>query len=319
MAADAAPLITVIMPCFNAAVHVLAGMGSVLAQTWRDIELLVIDNASTDDTVRAVESVKDPRVRLLRESKRGVSAARNLGIARARGRFIAFLDSDDSWATDCLEKLHAALAAVPSAGLAYCGWQNVGLGGRRGEPYVPPDYEGPDKLARILPDCPWPIHAALTRTEAVREAGGFDERFAYAEDFGLWLRIAAAHPIVRVPEVLAFYHHHDGPRATRDLVRAARQLYAVQRDFLARQPLAAQRIGYRKARALINERMMERAFERYWQRDLDSAHAIFRLALRSGAARPKDWRYVLPAALPLPLFRALVHWADGAHRQTPTR
>ena len=300
------PVVSVIMPCFNSAETLATSVASALGQSMRDIELIVVDNDSSDQTVSIVESIRDTRIRILHQPIRGVSAARNMGIKAARGKFIAFLDSDDTWAAGCLAKLCAALASRPDAVLAYCGWQNVGLPGARSAPFVPPDYEQPNKIETLLAGCRWPIHAALTRTEAIREAGGFDTRFAYAEDFGLWLHVAAFARIIRVPEVLAFYHHRDIPRASPDLIRAVCQLRAMQRDFLRRHPDVGQRLGQRMVRHIVDGELLRRGMEFYWAGHLDVAHGIFRMVLKDGYLQPAVLRYLLPALLPRSVFRALV-------------
>lgn len=137
------PLISIIMPCLNGERHIQAAIDSVLAQTCDDFDLIVVDNGSTDRTSEILGSVNDPRLRVFTLPERGVSRARNRGLREARGTFIAFLDSDDTWSAEFLEKMHTALASDPKAVLAYCGWQNLGLPGPRGEPFVPPDYETP--------------------------------------------------------------------------------------------------------------------------------------------------------------------------------
>jgi hypothetical protein len=135
------PYISVIMPCLTSAAHVRTSVASALAQTFSDMELIVVDNGSVDHTVSVVRSVDDSGIRLLREARREVSAARNLSMAAARGRFIAFLDFDDNCALVCLAKLCSALYSESDAVLAYYGWQNIGLSGPRGEPFVLADGE----------------------------------------------------------------------------------------------------------------------------------------------------------------------------------
>lgn len=300
------PAISVIMPCLNSAATVAASARCALGQTLRNIELIVVDNGSSDATVPILERMGDPRIRVLRQPTPGVSAARNLGIEAARAELIAFLDSDDSWSPECLAKLRGALDSRPDAALAYCGWQNVGLAGGRAVPFVPPDYERPDKLALLLGSCRWPIHAALTRTANIRSAGGFDTRFAYAEDFGLWLRVAAFAPIVRVPEVLAFYHHHDGPRATADPVRAARQLHAAQRDFLQKHPDISRALGRQLVRRTIDGELSRRGLQTFWAGDLNAAHAIFRMVVKTGYVNSSNLFHILLSLLPLRVFRWFV-------------
>jgi glycosyltransferase involved in cell wall biosynthesis len=315
------PLVSVVMPCLNSAATVAASLASALAQTMREIELIVVDNGSTDRTVAIVEAIGDPRVRVLHQPVPGVSAARNLAIGEARAELIAFLDSDDSWTPAFLERMYDALGTHPDAVLAYCGWQNLGLAGGRGDPFVPPDYEHPDKIERLLGGCRWPIHAALTRRRSIVEAGSFDQNIAYAEDFALWLRVASFAPIIRVPEVLAFYHHHDAPRASNDPVRAARQLHAVQREFLRSHPEIRRRLGRRAVRRTVEGELLHRGMEAYWARNLEAAHAIFRMVLSTGYLTLTEVRYVLPAILPCHAFRTLVSRFEdvrAAHGPTQT-
>ena len=310
MSGATAPRISVLMPCYNCAAHVEQALQSVLAQTCGDWELIVIDDGSRDDSAARIAACDDPRIRLLRQDNAGVSAARNRAIAAARGARLAFLDADDWWDPTLLEKLAAALDARPNAVAAYCGWQNVGLPGKAGEPYVPPDYETGDREAQLLVACPWPIHAVLARTEAVRTAGGFDETLATSEDYALWLEVAARGPLVRVPEALAFYRHHGGARATADRVRLARDQYRVQTRFLARHPEVADRLGQRRARDIVRAGLRRRTYEAYWARDLDAARELFRFALLRGCLRARDLRHALPALLPRPLHARLLAERD---------
>ncbi|MDV7400656.1 glycosyltransferase family A protein, partial [Arthrospira platensis SPKY1] len=115
-------------------------------------------DGSTDRSQEILHSYGD-RIKRLSQTNQGPYPARNHGLAHAAGEYVAFLDADDWWNLDCLEKLHAALASHPECALAYCGWQHVGLPGGRGAPHVPPDFELEDKAARFLRGAaPWPIH-----------------------------------------------------------------------------------------------------------------------------------------------------------------
>lgn len=300
--------ISVIMPCFNAAGHISESVGSVLGQSYEAIELIVVNDDSTDHSLQVLEGIRDYRLVIISQPHSGVCVARNRGLAEATGDYVAFLDADDTWRPDCLEKLHSVLQKSPDAALAYCGWQNVGLPGGRGQPFIPADYEQPAKVEILLGGNRWPIHAALTRREAVIEAGGFDERFRISEDYHLWLRIATRHPIVRVPEVLAYYHFHEGTQATKDRVRGAFDHWQVQREFLRERPDIASRLGNRRIRELTHGELLRRGYICYWNRDLESARTIFRRVMKTGYGTVTDWKYMLPALLPLPLNRLLIQF-----------
>jgi glycosyltransferase involved in cell wall biosynthesis len=305
-----APKISIIMPCYNAAAHLPVSIGSVLAQTFSDWELIAVDDGSTDSTLTWLRKQLDPRIHIHTQSNKGVSAARNAGLAMAKGEYVAFLDSDDTWASDFLARMLEAITSEPDIGLVYCGWQNVGVEGPRSAPFVPPDYEQPDKKAKLLAGTRWPIHACMTRLNLVSAAGGFDPRFAVGEDFLLWLEIACFHRIRLVPEVLAQYIHHGGVQATRDRVRAARQLRDVQAAFLTRHPEIIDELGRSQVKKLTDGVLLGRAYEAYWRRDLETAQPIFRMAFLGGGWKLHDLRYLLPSLLPVSLFKVIVTLAD---------
>lgn len=304
------PAISVVMPCFNAEKHIRNGIASALGQTYRDLELIIVDDGSIDGSQGILEEIQDPRLVVLQQDHRGVSAARNAGLARAGGLHVAFLDADDAWDPRCLEKLLAALEAAPEAALAYCGWQNVGVAGGKSKPHVPPDCEGERKIEHLLAGCPWPIHAALTRRDAVEAAGGFDERFTIAEDYGLWLRVAAFHPIIRVPEVLAYYNFHAAEQATENRAKAARYQWLAQQKFLKEHPEFVLKLGKRRVQELTTGGLLQLGYDHYWHRNLAWAQAIFRMVLRTGHWRTMDLRYLIPALMPLVLYERLVGWID---------
>lgn len=302
---------SIIIPCYNAAPHLHSSIGSVLAQTKSDFEIIAVNDGSTDNTLEILHSYSDARIRILNQPNQGVSAARNAALNVAQGNYIAFLDADDTWAPDFLNKMETALDQRPDAALAYCGWQNLNLPGESSMPYLPPDYEREDKLTHLLTACPWPIHAALTRRSALLAAGGFDTRLPTSEDYQLWLHIAARAPIVRVGEILAYYHHHGDGQATNNRLRLARNEFQVKCAFLTANRDLATRLSRRNRRALTLGRLLSHGYEAYWRRDLETARAIFRLVLRAGYGNPNDWLYMLPSLLPMALHRRILTLRDG--------
>jgi glycosyltransferase involved in cell wall biosynthesis len=298
------------MPCYNARQTIADSVKSVLQQTHQAIELIVVDDGSRDDSLQALGKFDDPRIKITTQSNQGVCAARNRGLTLAQGEYVAFLDADDTWSPNALKRLLSTLQTNPEAALAYGGWQNVGLPGGKGAPFIPPEYEGPTKIEVLLQDCRWPIHAALTRRVAIEEAGGFDTRYRTSEDFLLWLRIGSRHRIVRAPEVLAFYHHHGGDRATSNPVRMARNHWLVQRAFLKEQPELAAQLGRRRVREVTTGVLLHKGYACYWARQLEAARHIFRMVMKTGYGSPKDWKYMLPSLLPMSVHRALIGMVD---------
>ena len=294
------------MPCFNAAAHLPSSVGSVLNQTFADWEILAVDDGSKDGTLEWLQGQTDRRIRWIHEANGGVSRARNAGIAAARGRRIAFLDADDTWAPEYLERMCQALDRNPGAVLVYCGWQNVGLSGSRGRPYVSADFEVTDKREQLFASCRWPIHAALVQREAVVAAGGFDTSLKNAEDYAFWLAVAATAPIVLVPEVMAYYHFHGGEQASQHTARAALQFLRAQNAYLETHPDFARSLGRKRLRTLTVGALIERGYECYWSNDLIGSREIFRAVMGHSYGTLSDWKYMLPALLPPPLHRLLV-------------
>ena len=299
------------MPCLNAERHIENAVASVLGQSFTDFELLIVDNGSTDYTTGILGSFADPRIRAMSFDKRGVSFARNYGLQHAHGEYIAFLDSDDTWSPEFLEKMHLALQARPDAVLAYCGWQNVGLKGPRSSvPFVPPDYEGPNKFEALLEGCRWPIHGALTRRSAISAAGDFNTDLTIAEDYLLWMEVSVAGAIVRVPGVLAQYHHHDGVQATQNLALSALDTLRAKQMFLSRHPEIAGLLGPAKIESLTWEKLIQQGNALHWKGDLINARPVFRKALLAGHGSLSAKLRMLPSLLPLKLHRAIQRRAE---------
>jgi glycosyltransferase involved in cell wall biosynthesis len=299
------PRVSIVMPCLNGERHVLASVRSVFAQTLADFELIFVDNGSTDRSLAIVSAIRDPRLRVLQQPERGVSRARNLGIEQAQAPLLAFLDSDDTWDARFLEKMCDALEADPSCVLAYCGWHNLGLSGGRGEPYVPPDHEGPARMETLLEGCLWPIHGCITRTATIRAAGSFDTGFTIGEDYLLWMEVCLRGPIRRVPEVLAHYHHHDSVQATKNLGLALLDPFRAKLAFLDRHPEVRQAISRARLDELTWARLIRDANQLYWQGHLAAVRPVFRKILAAGKGTWRDHARMLPSLMPLPLHRLL--------------
>lgn len=304
--APRAARVSVVMPCHNGIAYAARGIACVLTQRFADLELVFVDDGSSDGSADLASRIGDERVRVVRLECCGVSAARNRGLDEARAPLLAFLDVDDTWHEEFLGTMVDMLDRHPECALAYCGWQNLGVSGGRGRPYIPTAFDGLARPEELLASCPWPIHAALTRTAAVRAVNGFDRSLAVGEDFLLWLEIACFQPVVRVPQVLAFYHHHDGTQASRHALRAALQPLAAQQMFLERHPAVAARLGRRRVRELTLGALLQRGYESYWKGDLETARTVFRRVIRGGYGRPKDWTYMLPSLLPSAVHRHAV-------------
>lgn len=301
------------MPCFNNSATITHSVSSVLDQSYQNVEIILVDDGSTDNSREIAFDLrdKDNRLKVITQANQGPGHARNRGLMEARGEFVAFLDADDYWDKNSLGKLHAALVNG-DADLAYCGWQNIGKDGKGGEPFIPPDYAGVEKVELLLGGCRWPIHAALTRRSAIDDVGGFDEQWTSCMDYDLWLRLATTHRIKRVPEVLAYYVHHAGEQITKNRLRGAVNHWRIQRKFINDHPEIANKLGRNRVREITYGELLRRAYISYWKRDLDTAHKLFRIIMKGGYGKAGDWKYLAPALLPMKWYRGLINRVDNA-------
>lgn len=200
------PLVSVVIPCFNLGAYIDETIQSVLAQTVDDVEILVVDDGSTDpETTRVLDAAQWPRTRIFRTPNHGLARARNFLISQARGEFLCALDADDKLHPEYLERTLAAFAADPGLTFVSTRLQMFGAESR-----IMPDELRCD-LPTLLVDCPI-FSAALTRRAAVTRIGGYDEGLLEGdEDWDLWITLleAGCRGII-LPDVLFFYRRRPG-------------------------------------------------------------------------------------------------------------
>jgi glycosyltransferase involved in cell wall biosynthesis len=193
--------VSVIIPTYNRAAWVTEAVASVLAQTYRDFELVVVDDGSTDDTLAALALFGNEAKILRREKRQGVSAARNFGVAAATGDWLAFLDSDDLWLPTKLARQVEYIRAHPDQ--VICQTEETWI--RNGVRVNPPETcrkVGGGIFLPSLKRCLVSPSAVMLHRRLFEKMGGFDESLPAAEDYDLWLRIAWRHPVGLIPEAL---------------------------------------------------------------------------------------------------------------------
>ena len=245
----AAPLVTVVIPAFNASKTIERAVDSVLAQSFGDHEIVVIDDKSTDDTAEIVQRRYGDRVRLLRLPKNvGESGAMNAGIAVAEGELIAFQDADDEWLPEKLERQVAVLKRNPRASLVACGCRFVDPTGKTLRDAgifsltVPLGEIWRVLLARTLLAKP----CVVARADALRGVGPFDTGLAVGADQDMWIRLALEGEIELVPAYLVLVHDTAGSltkayadRIDRYMLPMIRGHIDAQRDRLSREEIRA--------------------------------------------------------------------------------
>ncbi len=217
---EVAPTVSVIIPTYNRAHVVDQAIQSVLQQTYQDFEIIIVDDASTDDTKAVVKGFVDPRIRYLHhQQNHGAPRARNSGAEIARGEYLAFLDSDDLWYPEFLERQLGLLSALPpTVGMSCCNMTQ-----KIGESYK---VVGPGMRSLTFDENL--IHADgicassfVIRKEAFQSIEGFDVQFSSFQDFDFLLRMASKYQIVSIGDALFEYRLGDDS-ISRNMVSKAR-------------------------------------------------------------------------------------------------
>jgi glycosyltransferase involved in cell wall biosynthesis len=226
------PLVSVIMPVHNAAPFVGAAIRSVLAQTHRDFELLVVDDASSDGSAKIIAAIDDPRIRFRRSPvPLNAAGARNLALSDARGEFVAFLDADDLAEPERFRLQIAALHARPNTGVVASLITSIDESGRsRGLGFV--RHREPEEIGAVLlfQNC-LALSSVMARRAILKP---FVCELAPAEDYDLWVRLAAETEFCILPDPLTQYRTHPGSVSVREAESMVAAVAAIHRAQLAR-------------------------------------------------------------------------------------
>jgi glycosyltransferase involved in cell wall biosynthesis len=243
----ARPTVSVITPAYNVAPYLGACIESVLNQTFRDFELIVVDDGSTDRTAEVVASYasRDPRIRGFSGPNRGVSHARNVAMRHARGRYFAFIDGDDEWDSRFLETLVGVLERQPACALVTGNAINLGGGRLDGRPVRPwPADPHEVTFQGIVEDEGVVFIMTVFRREVYDTIGGMNERLHRSEDYEFWLRATAAgFRMITCPEPLGRYRRRENSLTTDNsgMFESMMQVLASARGF--RQRARAEELG----------------------------------------------------------------------------
>lgn len=214
---------SVVIPLYNKAPHIKRTVESVLNQTCGDFELIVVDDGSTDGGGQIVEGVHDPRIYLITQENKGVSAARNTGIKTARAEFVAFLDADDEWKTGFLQEINRLIEKFPASGAYATSYENINPGGRMTYPKIRGLQAGRSGIIErpfqvFQSGLPFNSSSIVIPKRVLEELGGFQEGVNLGEDVLMWDRITVKYPISFSASSLAVYHKEAVNRASREIV-----------------------------------------------------------------------------------------------------
>lgn len=239
-------IVSAVIPCFNQAHYLAEAIESVLKQTYPHVEVVVIDDGSTDNTGQI--AARYPGVKYVRQVNRGLAAARNEGLRCSNGNYVLFLDADDTLEPEGVAHGVECLRDHPDAAFAYGRFRRTDAGDAPlpAEPHAP---LGADPYANLLRGNHIGMHATVLYRRAVFQVvKGFDERLEACEDYDLYFRIARRLPIVGHPHLVARYRRHEASMSSdmRKMLRVALEVLGRQRTFLRRDP--SRRAAYRDGR-----------------------------------------------------------------------
>jgi glycosyltransferase involved in cell wall biosynthesis len=299
------PRASVVMANYNYARYLRAAIESVLNQTLGDLELIIVDDGSTDGSREIIDSyLHDPRVRFRPVEHLGQPGAKNAGIELTRGPLIAFLDADDIWHPRKLEKQVALFEHDPALGVVYCRRTLIDEDGRE-LPYRQPPLQRGDVLAPMFHDNFVCFSSAVVRRIVFEHVGLFDERSDLAIDFDLWLRVAAHYRFDYVDEPLVQYRCGHG-NLSRRVGERLKIAMLMMRRFLngGRHRLCAKTILRTQAETCCHFGIALRPF------DSVASLGWFTSSLRHDLWHRPAWRGLAGAVLPARVRRLLRRGAD---------
>jgi glycosyltransferase involved in cell wall biosynthesis len=240
--------VSVIILTYNRADRLTEAIESVLNQTFRDLELIIVDNYSSDNTQSVVDSFHDERIRYFKNKNRGfLGINRNFGIEKAKGEYIAFLDDDDLWLPEKLEKQVKLMDSNKELGLVYADcyimdeagslWEKTYFASRK-------PIRGA-ALKGLLQENTIAILTAMVRKEALDRVGGFSTKYIIAQDYDLWLRIVQDYPIDFIDEPLAKYRLHLGGASSKNHIINYKEDLQIRGYWLKKNPGLQKELGGR--------------------------------------------------------------------------
>jgi glycosyltransferase involved in cell wall biosynthesis len=262
------PLVSVVIPCFNQGHYLGEAIESVLAQTHPELELIVVDDGSADNSYEV--AARYPGVRRLRQRNSGVAVARNRGLAESRGAYVVFLDADDRLLPNALAVGVSELLSNPQAAFAAGRPRDIGHNGavvrEAMQPLVTRDH-----YLKLLEECfIWSGSSVVYRREPFEAAGGFNEGRVAADDYELYLKLARSYPVICHDAMVTEYRRH-GSNTTRNagliLSSQIQVLNGQRRQLRSGEERAARRLGIRNTRVKQGEALVERIANAWRRRE----------------------------------------------------
>ena len=315
---DPQPLVSIVIPCYNAARTIARAIQSALEQDYKTLEIIVADDGSTDSTREVVCQFQDPRIILVPSSvNSGAAAARNRALDRAAGTYVAFLDADDAWLPSKISTQVRLMEEHPNARIATCDGLFFDTEGRPKHTFFQrrTPYAGENAWRVLLAYNFVGTSAVLTRRTDVMGLGGFSEALPTAEDQDLWIRLAALGELVFTPEVLVHCYNQPASLSNRYREYEPFLLLSMIGQHLRHQ---AYRLQEGQIRSIWGQRLFDIAANLYQNKEYGLSAPLFWQSVRCGF-RPFKSLVNVGRAAAHGIFRRHGNlnarvWRDGASR-----
>lgn len=276
------PFVSVIIPTFNRLHLLKETVDSVRSQTYRDLEIVVVDDGSTDGTGEWLDRQDDLHV--VRQSNSGIAASRNSGASRARGSWLAFLDHDDLWVPDKLRIQMEFVGGNPDVGLVAA--RHV----RLGKPYrsvARPSWIKGDLLVKVFAESFIHTSSVVIRKDVFDSIGGFPTKYRFADEFDVWLRIARDHPVAYVDAPLVFIRFYES-NTSHDRIGVRTDTYDILMNHYD-----PRRIPRRIYLRTMSDHDISFGRAHLKSGDIDEALTWFWRSVTRTPLRMRSWRYYL--------------------------
>lgn len=311
------PLVTVIMAVYNGEAYLAAAIESALQQTYANLELVVVDDCSSDDSVRIVERhLPDGRIVFVRNDHNvGVAASRNRALTLAKGELITFLDQDDIWLPHKLDIQVAAIQAHPEVGLMHAEYGRIDPEGQLLPAYqklAAEQFDNPaaaidvrDVFSEIfLSNNIQPLTSMIPR-KVIDAVGVFEADLPGVDDYELWLRIALRYPVGHIQTIVGYWRKHPGQQSNKGHTMLVMRIKALDR-VLSRFPEAEQRVPREAFIARMHSMCRSAAnYTMYYLHDYSTARELFARAVKYRPADLATWGKLAYCSLPDSLRNAL--------------
>jgi len=258
------PKVSVVIPCYNGQRFIKESIESVISQTYRELEIIVVDDGSTDQTAKIVVSIGDSRIKCLYTENKGVSSARNYGIKNSSGEFIALLDYDDLWLPGKIEEQVREIERSPDIALVYSLFYVIDS---LGKTIVQSSMVNSKDILEdllVIGNVIGPPSGTLIRNKIFNDIGGFDPKISTAADWDLWIRIAFGYRVVLLPEYLFKYRVH-GNNMHRNIAVQEDDIAKILNKFFVFLPKTDRRSSLKSLSFSNAHLMLAKSYLKKWQ------------------------------------------------------